>query len=213
MRVLVSSQENDTYCCSKTKLKSDIEVHLEVRKWRKNLTEILENPVIKEFLEDKDNAKAFYTALERPSEKNVKELDRKFKQFYRINRIIRYLSGLVRRYPIDFDKRVKRRNSRYQLILNSAVGDSGTTMGDLIPDNDALPLDILMQKEQGLLSGQNDALQKALKTLNRKQNELLYLYYVKGYNNREIGQIFGQTEQNISYWHKKTLKQLREKML
>jgi len=35
------------------------------------------------------------------------------------------------------------------------------------------------------------------------------MYYVQGYTNREIAQYYNQTEQNISYWHKKTLIELK----
>lgn len=164
-----------------------------VKKIKKRLPEILENPVIKEFLEDKSNSEAFY----------------------RYNRIIRYLTGLIKRYPIDYDKRIKMRNSRYPLIMDSPINKrehSNTSMVDLLPDNRQSEIDSLILKETGFFYIENDTLYKAIKKLNSKQWVILFLYYEKGFNNKEISQIFGQTEQNISYWHKKTLDQLRKSL-
>lgn len=177
---------------------------------------ILENPIVKEFLEIEENAKLFNEMLEDQKEKNISILDERFKEFYRFNRIIRYMTGLIKRYPVDYDKRVKVRNSRYQLIIDKPVNigrdDSNITIGDLIEGKTKTPEQSLLDKEdvqELLFQTSNPVLSAALKKLDPKQLKILNMYYVKGYNNKEIGEHFRQTEQNISYWHKKTLKQLK----
>jgi RNA polymerase sigma factor (sigma-70 family) len=180
---------------------------------------ILENPIVKEFLGIKENAKLFNEMLEDQKEENISILDKRFKEFYRFNRIIRYMTGLIKRYPIDYDKRVKVRNSRYQLIIDKSINngrdDSNITIGDLIEGGTKTPEQSLLDKEdvqELLFQTNNPVLSAALKKLAPKQLKILSMYYVEGFNNKEIGEYFGQTEQNISYWHKKTLKQLKDSL-
>lgn len=183
------------------------------------LPRILKNPVLQEFLEAKEHKEIFYESLESLDESSLRELDRKFKEFYRINRIERYISGLIKRYAIDYDKRVKLRNSRFQLIMdkpiNTSKEDSSVTMRELIPNKGKNPVINLIEKEEKrnfIFDIKNPCLYKAIHELSLKQREILYLYYKKGLNNKEISKYYGQTEQNISYWHKKTLKELRSKV-
>ncbi|MGG3662977.1 sigma-70 family RNA polymerase sigma factor [Bacillus gobiensis] len=198
----------DVPCCRK-----------EIEEIKNRLPEILENPIIKEFLEIEENEKAFHEIIE-GKKKDIEFLDKKFKEFYRYNRIIRYMTGLIKRYSIDYDKRFKVRNNRYQLIIDKPINngrdDSNVTLGGLLGTINKTPEEYLLDKEDKkelLFQTKNPDLSESLKKLNQKQLEILNLYYEKGYNNKEIGEHFGQTEQNISYWHKKTLKQLRESLL
>lgn len=183
---------------------------------KNNLTRVLENKVIQEFLEDEECNELFNQLLEKPDEEKIKILDEKFKEFYRINRIIRYLSGFVRRYPIDYDKRVKLRNKRYLLIIDKTVtnnmDETNVGMIDLIKDGYQKEIDEDLLKPTGFFSIENDELELVVNELNEKQRRILYLYYERGLNNKEISEIFGQTEPNISYWHKKTLKHLAERL-
>lgn len=185
-------------------------------KVEENLPEIMRNPVIQEFLEDENNKSLFYQAFENPKEDNIRQLDIQFKRFYRYNRIIRYLSGLIRRYPIDYDKRVKLRKNRYPLTVDKTVTHNNTgstmTMVDLIQDKSQKSSDYYLFKQSGSIFLENEQLLKLIEELNRKQRQILYLYYEIGFNNKEIGSLFGQTEQNISYWHKKTLKYLKDRL-
>lgn len=198
--------ESDEVACFKSKI-------------FERLPKIMEDPVIREFLEVEGNRKAFDAAINSFDESKLKDLDERFKEFYRLNRISRYLTGLIKRYSIDFDKRVKLRNNRFQLIMDKPVRsgkeDSVLTMGNLLTSTDKTPYDILEERErlkENIFVAKNQLLQESLEELESKQIEILYLKYEEGYSNKEIGKFFGQTEQNISYWHKKTIKQLKKSM-
>ena len=199
------SNENDVgRCCSK-----------DIEKLKKKMPELLKNSVLQEFLTIEEYKNAFYEMFEKGDYERIEKLDKKFKEFYRINRVVRYMTGLIKRYAIDYDKRVKLRNSRYQLIIDKPLtngrDDSNISLKDMISDEKKEPIDLLIEKEEGEFFDTKDpCLIVALKKLDKKQIKILHLYYEKGYNNKEIGKYFGQTEQNISYWHKKTIKQLQK---
>ncbi|AVB12162.1 sigma-70 family RNA polymerase sigma factor [Bacillus subtilis] len=212
------SVNTDEYCCQTTNENDYVDENKalhEVERLRVRLSEVVKNPVMKEFLEDPENKAIFYDAIEHPTIQKLITLDKQFKNFYRVNRIIRYLSGFIRRYPIDYDKRVKRRNKRYQLILNKPLvhhkDNTQNEVGDLIIDDRSIdPLEHLIVKDRNLFPLYNKTLDKAVQHLTPKQTRILDLYYDKGFTNKEIGGLFGETKQNISYWHQKTLNQLKE---
>lgn len=184
-------------------------------KIKERLPVILQDPIVREFLKDQESKAVLEQALETLQDKDINKLDEQFKEFYRLNRALRYLTGLIKRYAIDYDKRVKLRNIRYQLIVDKPVpngsGESNITMKDMLETSNKTPEQFLMSKEneqRKLFAMENHKLSDAIELLEPKQHQILYLYYAQGYTNKEIGKAFRQTEQNISYWHKKTLKQL-----
>ncbi|ESU32000.1 hypothetical protein G3A_13550 [Bacillus sp. 17376] len=188
-------------------------------KIKERLPVILQDPIVQEFLRDEESKAALDHALETLQDKDINKLDEHFKEFYRLNRALRYLTGLIKRYAIDYDKRVKLRNFRYQLIVDKPMsngrGESNSTMLDMLENSNKTPEQFLMLKEneqRKLFAMENHKLSDAIELLEPKQHQILYLYYAQGFTNKEIGKAFRQTEQNISYWHKKTLKQL-EKVL
>lgn len=181
---------------------------------------INEIPVIIEFLNNTQNKLSFDNFIKQPNQRNLDILNLNFMKFYRINRIVRYMSGLIKRYPIDYDKRVKLRNNRYQLImdkpLNNGSNEPNITIGDTVKSNTVNPMDVIIKLDEKIrlqFEIKNQLLSHAFNQLNDKQKKILYLYYELGFNNKEIGHYFNQSEQNISYWHKKTLKELRENLV
>ncbi|MCY8636630.1 sigma-70 family RNA polymerase sigma factor [Bacillus sp. S17B2] len=177
---------------------------------KNNLQSILKNPVILEFLKDPLHKNTFYTALNDPSDDNLNRLNKQFKSFYRINRAIRYLSGFIKRYPTDYNKRVRRRQDRYQLILNKPATESSDTELALLLQDTSQPSINFNRITNTNFPADNEDLLEAINVLTEKQRKILTFYYEYGYTHKEIGRIFEESEQNISYWHKKTLKQLRD---
>ncbi|BCC92459.1 sigma factor-like helix-turn-helix DNA-binding protein [Bacillus cereus] len=52
----------------------------------------------------------------------------------------------------------------------------------------------------------NDILFASLNLLSDKQLEILKLIYIVNYNNKEVAKLLGESEQTVSYNHKKPLK-------
>lgn len=84
----------------------------DIERIKEKMSELLKNSVLQEFLAREEYKNAFYEVFEKGDYESVEKLNNNFKEFYRINRIVRYMTGLIKRYPIDYDKRVKLRNSR-----------------------------------------------------------------------------------------------------
>ncbi|MDH6596144.1 hypothetical protein M2353_000845 [Bacillus aerius] len=85
-------------------------------KWK----EIIDHPLIQQFLSNPKNQQLLRQVMEEPNEENAKKLDSEFKQFYQKIRIIKYISTMIRIFSVDFDKRVKKSSivfRSYSIIL------------------------------------------------------------------------------------------------
>ena len=61
-------------------------------KWK----EIIDHPLIQQFLSNPKNQQLLRQVMEEPNEENAKKLDSEFKQFYQKIRIIKYISTMIR---------------------------------------------------------------------------------------------------------------------
>ena len=186
---------------------------------QKRMHLILENPVIQEFLKDEEHEKLMKDTFENPSPTNINLLNHIFQKFYRINRVERYSSALIRGRSQDYDKKRNKRERREHVILDKPASmgerDEIDTLGSLWEGKEATEVesfDSIIDQKDGILPVENEHLEKAIRTLNDKQHKILYYRYQKQLTNREVAELLGETEQNIGYWVKKTLKQLRDSL-
>ncbi|WP_341302181.1 sigma factor-like helix-turn-helix DNA-binding protein [Lysinibacillus sp. FSL H8-0500] len=177
--------------------------------------ELKELPEVQEFIKDSKNEILLSEAFQKGELETVRKLNISFQEFQTINRkrkAINYSVGIIRIYSKDYDKRVNKRNNRNLLILDKPVKDSSESptalMIELIQDHNQKELSKSLFVDNQF-EFENDNLEKSYTYLSNFQKELLNLKYVEGYSQREISRIIGQTEQNIYYWHRKTIKQLQ----
>ncbi|MED1865862.1 hypothetical protein P4V41_20635 [Fictibacillus nanhaiensis] len=69
----------------------------------------LNEPIIKEFLNDENNRDLFIEAVTLNNQEKMNELDIKFKDFYHRARLYKYIQSLIKLYSIDFDKRTRKK--------------------------------------------------------------------------------------------------------
>lgn len=174
---------------------------------------IKELPMVKRFISDIDNQNLFENTFFNCDIENLEKLDLAFKKFYKKQKAIGYALGIIKRYSIDYDKRVRKRNKRYLLTLDTPIistdYSSVSNFSEMIQDS-SINFSIEMKSE--IFEIENKQLIQAIKRSSLKpfQKQLLKLIYKENYSQREVSKIFGQTEQNIYYWHKKTIRQLKK---
>jgi RNA polymerase sigma factor (sigma-70 family) len=183
---------------------------------KENYTEIKQLPMVKEFIKEKDNYSLLMEAFEKGEAEIISKLNSSFRKFIKKQQAINYGMGVIKRYPIDYDKRVKKRNNRCMLILDKPVknSDESSTASflELVQDNhqeDQLSKTIF---KESIFEMKNEKLKNIISSLSSYQQKLLYLIYEETYTQREASKILGQTEQNIYYWHKKTIKYIKAEL-
>ncbi|WP_233462285.1 sigma-70 family RNA polymerase sigma factor [Bacillus tropicus] len=180
--------------------------------------EKLEDPIMRNFLKDSDNYVLFLNAMEKPTNDNKQLLDKVFKSYFKKVKIISYISNLIYFYSIGFDKKVSINNKRNILNLDKPItneGENHTTILDLMSDDLTDITYMQFEKKQTHLKEHitDELLYEGLSLLSKKQLEILNLYYVHQYNNKQISRILSVSEQTISYNHKKALKTLKSQLI
>lgn len=177
-------------------------------------TGLLQNDIISSFLKNPANKQSYLKAISDPTKENMKELDTEFKKFYFNIRFISHISSTLQFNSINFDKRQRRLESRFQSTLNKKrdPGIEGEeTFLDTIPDENAIiSLDTLLSKEDITTQISCPHIYKALNRLTSKQKQIINLAYGKGLTDTEIGILLGKSQQTISKTHKKALGNILE---
>lgn len=100
------------------------------------------NPIIKSFLDNKDNYILVKKAVSNLTNKNMNRVDLAFKKHYEQVKIISYISKLIHFFSIDFDKKSWNINNTYLLTLDKPLSDqetkTGSTVKDFLTSNDNL---------------------------------------------------------------------------
>ncbi|WP_155590016.1 RNA polymerase sigma factor [Lysinibacillus cavernae] len=158
--------------------------------------EQIKNPIIKSFLADAQNLYLVQKAILYPTDRNMKMVDETFQSHYIRVRTIKYVSNLIYFYSLDFDKKRRRLQNRYLLIVDNGLLETDSTReGDRIG--------------KGLLDTvENEKLFISLKKLTHKQLQILEMIYVKDCSIKVIAETLQTTPQNISNLHRKALKKL-----
>ncbi|WP_306008490.1 sigma-70 family RNA polymerase sigma factor [Bacillus sp. MMSF_3353] len=188
-----------------------------MNRFTKKYAEAFKQPIIQNFLKNPNNNKIFMNYIQNPKSKcYIEELDQSFKIFYKKAKIGRYLDNLIHFYSIDYDKKMRKINSRFLLTLNGSGKES--TDNGLIEkldkycnEDEKTVMELIISNSEGLQDQiENEFLHKALLKLTPKQQCIIELIYVRGLSNIEIAEYFDDSPQNISAIHKRALKKLKE---
>lgn len=185
-----------------------------LKRFYKNNDSLLDNGVIKSFLKTDKHEQLLEQSLMDPSDENIKNLDNQFKEYYFKIKIIKYISSLIYFYTIDFDKGNNQRNRRFKLTLDTPkhpnASDDKTNVIDVQPSPRSTEADYFknLQSFQEII--ENAKLYHAYQKLTSKQQKVLDLLYIHGFNTKEVALLYEETPQNISNIHKRALKSIKE---
>ena len=179
-----------------------------IRKFEEENQEFLHNEVVISFLKIPINKNIYMDTISNPTQENMNELDRLFKQFYFKIRFISHISSTLKFNSINYDKKWKLVQSRFILTLDSSINSN---------EGEGVFVDLIADEQSENLFNEtvlNNSLEEhvtcpllynALNSLTKKQKEIIYLAYIEGLNDTEIGQRLNKSQQAISKTHKKAL--------
>lgn len=144
-----------------------------------------------------------------PTKKNMRLVDQAFQTFYKDIKSLTYLSNLIYYNAINFDKVTKKHAKREMLTLDQPLrGEKDdTTHKDMIPEPNSDMTDEVIYETIGDYV-EDSQLYQAIQTLKSKQRDILTYKYVHGLQNKEIAILFGDSPQNISKLHQRSLKNM-----
>ncbi|MFC7684570.1 sigma-70 family RNA polymerase sigma factor [Ureibacillus sp. GCM10028918] len=172
------------------------------------------NPLLKTFLEEHEHLELYHQYCSTPNEWLRKLIDERFIQFYIRIRAIAYFSKIIYFTARHFDMESRKYEKRYVLTLDSS-GSNGnkndciSTLKEMIVDESAsIQIHEWMNHdlEQYI---QHPILYKAIQSLNKRQQQILYLSYVSNISDTEISKKLNVTQQAISKSKNKALAKVR----
>lgn len=174
----------------------------------------LENPLIKGFLGNQANFELFKTAILFPTKENKELVEQSFHNHCQKVRKIKYVDSLIKYYSIDYDKKVRKKNSRYLLILDSQANYINTDGCQLLENQISPEIEDFYQGEINLKNEiTNSKLFNALESLTTKQTLILELLYFKNLSLHEIARKLDSTPQNVSNIHRRAIINLRKHLI
>lgn len=176
---------------------------------------ILNNPIIKSFLENERNYKLVQEAITNLTKENQEKVDRAFKEHYNKAKLIKYVSKLIHFFSIDYDKRINTFSKRFLLSLDQSLPtdtETKTLAKDLIVSKNHLSFDTTFGST---LAEQieNEDLLLALEILTPKQLRIIELIYLNNLPIKVVAAFFDTSPQNISNQHRKALKKLHDQLV
>ncbi|AMA74441.1 MULTISPECIES: sigma-70 family RNA polymerase sigma factor [Aneurinibacillus] len=178
---------------------------------------LLSNPILKNFLKEKKNLLLFIQAVSSSTKESKKKLDKSFKNYYLKIRLVNFMSKLLYYSAIDYDKKIRKHNQRYLLILDKPVQnasqDDEITIVDLIPSNEQ-PFDGQIIEKNNVLEEiiSDPLLSKAIKRLTPKEKLIIELAYVHAMSDRTIAKKLCISHQAVSKTRKRAIAKIRSYM-
>lgn len=163
------------------------------------------NPLLKAFLKELDHLELYTQYCKSPNEWLKKLIDERFIQFYIRIRAIAYFSKIIYFTARHFDKERRKYEKRYALTLDSSNsdgngnrGEGSNTLKEMIVDESAsirFTENLTRELDQYI---QHPILYKAIQSLNKRQQQILYLAYVLNISDTEISKKLNVTQQAVS---------------
>lgn len=171
----------------------------------------LDNPLSRGFLESKKGLDAFEEYLGNPTREHLDKLDDAFKSHYMIVKCLSYFSKSLEYEAKHYDKRRRRREHRYSLILDAPLsGDEKMTMKDAMPGTVHDPSDIKGESWEDDIADRD--MLSALRHLTDRQQEVIQYSFFYELKDKDIAARMGITPQAVSKTRRTALKKLRKEL-
>ncbi|WP_445490713.1 RNA polymerase sigma factor [Niallia sp. 03133] len=179
--------------------------------------QLMENQIVKDFLETEQNYRLFAAAVNNPTKHNKDLVDQAFKKHYFTIRFTSYLSTSIYFKAINFHNKQSLHKSRYPLLLDAEIEQDGKFPYKNQLEDKESHIEHYIEKN-GLRKNvaeyvEDPLLYKAIQLLTKAQKNILYYAYVQKLNDTEIALLLKKSQQYISKTHKEALKRVYQYLL
>ena len=170
---------------------------------------VLSNPVVKSFLQQKENVHLLKKAIDYPTKENKEKVDESFKKHYFAIRFTSYITSSMEYSTINFNKSVRMIQERFPLFL--AEKEEGREKDFLLQD-EAAEIETIVERES-LRSGMeeyitDETIYAAILDLTNSQRTILTYAYLYQWTDTEIARTIGTSQQYVSKARKTALKRI-----
>lgn len=170
---------------------------------------LLSNPIVKSFLQKKDNVHLLKKALECPTKENKEKVDESFKKHFFTIRFTSYITSSMEYSTINFNKNLSMYQKRFPLILTEKEegGEKDINLNDKEAEIEAIvEKEALWSEMEEYIS--NKTIYSAVLSLTSSQRKILTYAYLYKFTDTEIARRIRTSQQYVSKTRKTALKRI-----
>lgn len=182
----------------------------------RNERQLYKQELLKKFLAIRDHQEVWHKFTRDPSPQYEQLLNKAFRKFIFQVRFLKYISTSIRYAAIDFDKRLNRIRNREQLILDQPLEDEERNLLNerWLKTNDQIVEESFFAISMNFAEAIEDPLiYRALRSLTDRQKLIVTLSFVLKYQDKEIADLLGVSQQSVSKTKKVAIEKIRKYLL
>lgn len=182
----------------------------------RNERQLYKQELLKKFLAIREHQEVWHKFTRDPSPQYEQLLNKAFRKFIFQVRFLKYISTSIRYAAIDFDKRLNRIRNREQLILDQPLEDEERNLLNerWLKTNDQIVEESFFAISMNFVEAIEDPLiYRALRSLTDRQKLIGTLSFVLKYQDKEIADLLGVSQQSVSKTKKVAIEKIRKYLL
>jgi len=182
----------------------------------RNERQLYKQELLKKFLAIREHQEVWHKFTRDPSPQYEQLLNKAFRKFIFQVRFLKYISTSIRYAAIDFDKRLNRIRNREQLILDQPLEDEEKNLLNerWLKTNDQIVEESFFAISMNFVEAIEDPLiYRALRSLTDRQKLIVTLSFVLKYQDKEIADLLGVSQQSVSKTKKVAIVKIRKYLL
>jgi RNA polymerase sigma factor (sigma-70 family) len=182
----------------------------------RNERQLYKQELLKKFLAIREHQEVWHKFTRDPSPQYEQLLNKAFRKFIFQVRFLKYISTSIRYAAIDFDKRLNIIRNREQLILDQPLEDEERNLLNerWLKTNDQIVEESFFAISMNFVEAIEDPLiYRALRSLTDRQKLIVTLSFVLKYQDKEIADLLGVSQQSVSKTKKVAIEKIRKYLL
>ena len=177
---------------------------------------MIENPLLKSFLEDETVYQLYKSYLENPNIQTKDTLEKMFKIHVRKIQLISYFSRILHFESQRYDKKNRHHNNFYQLVLDKASNEGDIRMIDMIPDESISDdFEVTSSTDAAHLESffEDEKLYSIVSNLTQRQKDIIHALFIENQTESEVAERLGVTKQAVNKVKNQTLKKIKREYM
>lgn len=173
---------------------------------------MVQNRLVQSFLEDKKARQLYESYLENPTTQTKDTIEKLFSIHVRKLQLLSYFSRILYFESQRYDKKIRRNNNLYQLVLDKDTNDGEGRIVDLIQDETiGEDLELIASSDFTYLEAifEDKQLHNIVSNLNQKQKDLIHSLFVENRTEEEVAKQLGITKQAVNKAKNQALKKIK----
>jgi RNA polymerase sigma factor (sigma-70 family) len=176
---------------------------------------LIENRLLKSFLEDEKAHQLYKSYLENPNIQTKDTLEKMFKIHFRKIQLLSYFSRILHFESQRYDKKNRHQTNLYQLVLDKESNEGDVCIIDMIPDESVLDDFEMISSDAAQLESffEDEKLYSIVSNLTQRQKYIIHALFIENQSESEVAERLSITKQAVNKVKNQTLKKIKQRYI